>query len=553
MNIITLTRTACAVLLLSLMLYGIYGSVLAINTFWPGIHEDGSLYTTVVVNQVNNIGNRFDVYPNAPNPNNEGRNYNYHGQLYPAMLRIVMKGRDYESLLTSLHAFNLAALIGSFVLLYICSRRSFLCSRLTGLMFAVGGSFSVTGVLHYLQGRPDHGALIALLFFSLLRYTVFTSGFPFWIWGPIIGTVGGFTPIPGAFLGLFHFINLSLVTTNPKRLILKALQSIATALLTWSLLTSLTYRGSLVELAKNTALAGSSGHSGSFFSPGGFPVFSPEWVIRYWVVLAFAPGLILSFLLAAVVLIGIGLKLYRNNPSWISRILAIVCSYFLFSQVWYMALNVSAMHYTLVALFPFILILTIGSLGSICNITLINLEVQWTPEKPQVPLLKISQPTLRRLTISALLLSCSVPGLGFLKSSLVQSSITLNGTTYHQARQRYLQIKQELAADEVVLINAWTGPAGRSAVIFDKPPWKMRTFNHDHSVDWLPRLKVTESQMGFKGRFFFFAQDGSRTAPVIDGFRLVENKLNNQPVLIFGRIIRSTTPDFGYAIYVREE
>jgi len=552
MKLIILAKAACAVLLLSLTFYGIHASWLAVDTLWPGIHEDGSLYTTVAVNLANDLGNRFDVYPNSPTPNNEERKYNYHGQLYPALLRTIMSGRDYESLLASLHALNLAALIGSFVLLYICSRRNIHCSRLTGLMFAVGGSFSVTGVLHYLQGRPDHGALLAVLFFALLRYTVFTAGLPFWIWGPIIGTVGGFAPLPGAYLGLFHLINLSLVTADPKRLIRKVLQSIATALLTWSALTTLTYRGSLLELAKNTALAGSSGHSGSFFSPGGFPFFSPEWVVRYWVVLPFAPGLIVAFLLAAVILIGLGLKLYRNNPSWPARLLAVLCSYLLFSQVWYMAFNVSAMHYTLVALFPFILILAIEGLSSLCDIRSINLDIQKTSEEPQA-LLRISQPAIRRLTISILLFACSVPGLGFLKSSIIQSSIAGNGTTYLQARQRYLQLKQELASDEVVLINAWTGPAGRSAVIFDAPPWKMRTYNLDHNIDWLSQLKLTESQMRFKGRFFFFAQDGSRTAPFIEGFRLVENRLNNKPVLLFGRMIRATTPDFGYAIYVREE
>jgi len=218
-----------------------------------------------------------------------------------------------------------------------------------------------------------------------------------------------------------------------------------------------------------------------------------------------------------------------------------------------MAFSVSAMNYTLLGLFPIATIFTFEEAGSLIRLpSTLRARIEVSSVSPKISELVISPVAVRRLMMAALLISCSIPGIGHLRNSIVQPSVIRHGISFQKARQKYEEIKGELAPDEYVLINAWTGPTGRSAVVFDGPPWKMKTFNLDHQHDWLARLQKIEAELQFKGAYFLYLQDRADNFPNINGFQLVSIYSDNQPATLFGMVVRSGTPGYGYALYKRK-
>lgn len=539
--------------LLVLAVGGFKGAWNATQTLWPGIHEDGSMYSTVIINIANNRGNRFDVYTFLSPADNENRSFNFHGQLYFSLLGKLLPNCDHESLLVALHSLNLAAYVLSFIVLFYAARNWTQSSLLTRLLFAVGGAYASVSVLNYLQGRPDHGVFLVLLIFALLRTTLLPFSQPLVLQGLMIGIVGGVSPLPGIYLGLFHAIHLALSTSENRRLFRNLTISALTAILTWLILTSLIYDGSVQELVFNTVSTGSYWNANSLFFPAGFPLFSIEWFARYWLILPFAPGLIAIYLFAGLILLHRAIGLFRSNHSKMARLIALILAYPLITQLWSMTFSVSAMNYTLLGLFPLATVFTFEKAGTLVRFpSTLRAQIEVLSVSPKISELVISPVAVRRWVMIALLVSCSIPGIGHLRNSILQPSVIRHGISFQKARQKYEEIKGELGPDEYVLINAWTGPTGRSAVVFDGPPWKMKTFNLDHNHDWLARLQKAEAEMQFKGAYFLYLQDRADTFPNIDGFQLVSFNSDNQPATLFGQVVRSVTPGFGYALYKRK-
>jgi hypothetical protein len=116
-----------------------------------------------------------------------------------------------------------------------------------------------------------------------------------------------------------------------------------------------------------------------------------------------------------------------------------------------------------------------------------------------------------------------------------------SGGPYNQAYERVQEIKATLGPEEYIFIP--NAALGRSAVIYDGPPWKMK---HLGSLGSIPRLK---DQLGLEGKYFFWPQFATIAPPEIPGFRLIENTFNTTPVKILGIQISDHTPGHGYALY----
>ena len=136
----------------------------------------------------------------------------------------------------------------------------------------------------------------------------------------------------------------------------------------------------------------------------------------------------------------------------------------------------------------------------------------------------------------------SATGLGYFRTIALQEAAA-NGVTYPAAFQRIEQLKQTLGEGEKILIIEWA--SARSAVVFDKPPWHLRS----GLVHW----SEAEKKLGLKMRYFVALQfsDNKHTPPKGANWKLIEDKFNSTPVKILGLPIRATTPGYGYAIYER--
>ena len=143
-----------------------------------------------------------------------------------------------------------------------------------------------------------------------------------------------------------------------------------------------------------------------------------------------------------------------------------------------------------------------------------------------------------------MLISCTLPGIGYLRFNITQPEILRKGVSYDEAHKKYQELKSQLASDEYILVDEITNANSKSAVIFDIPPWKTIAYNGD--IDSLER------KFSIKIKFFFDLQERLKEPEHRNGFRLIEKKFNSTPVMWKGMVVRSVIPSYGYAVYERE-
>ena len=85
---------------------------------------------------------------------------------------------------------------------FLLSRRLLKFNTLFAIYLGLGSAYSVVGLMHYLQGRPEHGIVLFLLLCLLIREIIPSHTLPNWFVGMAIGVVSLISPIPG---GLFAF------------------------------------------------------------------------------------------------------------------------------------------------------------------------------------------------------------------------------------------------------------------------------------------------------------------------------------------------------------
>ena len=152
---------------------GLDGGWQATRTQWPGLHEDGSKFSTIIINRAAGLGNKFDVFTRQIRVANGDYNFNDHGQLYYPVIAALMRGADYGALLRTLHLTNLAGFLLSFLLFLLVAWRRVGCRLKVALLYATAGALATAGILQYLLGRPDHGIVLALLLFGLASELIF--------------------------------------------------------------------------------------------------------------------------------------------------------------------------------------------------------------------------------------------------------------------------------------------------------------------------------------------------------------------------------------------
>jgi hypothetical protein len=510
-------------LLTAALLFGAWGSWQMTRTLWPGLHDDGTLYTTTILNRAAGRGNTFDVYSPAllwfcPG-SNEVR---AHGQLYQAVLASLVEAANYGSLLELIHRMNLLTFLLGFPAFLMASRRILSCSWIAAGMLALPAAFATISTMLYLQGRPEHGIPLVLMVAILLRETLFRGRLSHWFVGLQIGLVAAISPLPGAILGLTGAFLLCLETASLRSLLVGLLVRVFCSVLVWMSVTSLVYDGSLTELAVNTARGGAVVLNS----------FDLSWIPAFWFHQPLVPWSGLLFSLAF--LGGLGFLLfrlrsdYRSGTTWIAVLLALPLAHILFT----IAIGFSATNYSFLPFLPSVVVWLLGLARALSG-SAPRTTASVFPERGKAAAVWLP---------GMIVLATAATGTGFFKAALLQYPVSLSGPRLDQAEERIAKLRDSLGPGRVILIDGYGN--ARSAVVFDAPPWRCRGSLGDS------KLAELESGLGVQADYYLTLQS-SAEPPERPGFTLAENHYSQEPVLFAGQVRLWFTPGYGYALYRR--
>jgi len=496
-----------------LFCYGVYGGWQMTKTLWPGLHDDGVLYSTVVINQASGHGNTLAVYTHALLRKNGAVDFSGQGQLYYPVVSALLKNPDYESLLHLLHTSNLIAFVLAFAVYALSLRQRVEVSWLVAACFALAGSYATFAVLHYLQGRPEHAIPFVLLISRAIFLTTKLREMPTWLSGLEIGLVAAISPLPGAILGFASVLALTLRKNNARELLVGVAGMIFMSVCVWFSVTALIYDGSIWQLLVSS-LEGSK-----------YKMFKLEEIPVFWLKIVWAPGIGLIFGLGIALATWQIFKIIPKQGQIFRKALIALSAFPLAYFIWKHGISWAATNYCFLGFMPAVLLWIIDNSGSKL------LEA------------KVSQKNLSYAILLLSFLALMIPGTGALRSIILQDSILKYGIQYQTALNEIQNFRNNLKDNEIIMIHSYIN--ARSPVVFDSPPWKFR------SQPFFGFLS-TEKALGYRTKYYLVLQNSLNKPQEIPGFRLIHDRFTEQPVYQFGLKIRSMTPGYGYAVYERD-
>gem|GEM_PF-6899814 len=521
---------------------GLVGGWLSTKTRWPGLHQDSSRYSTVIINRANGLGNTYDVFTRVIKMEKGNLSFDVHGQLYYPLVATFIRGEGYGGLLRFLHLINLLAFILAAGIFFHTARRQTGCSIAIASLVGASGALVIGSLLQYLQGRPDHGIVITLLIFGLLTRR---EGSPL-LAGLRIGLVAAMSPLPAYLLGLMTVWSDSLRQRRTVNLVRNSLLSLIVALLCWGALTSLVYPGPLTNLFIRTISDGTQENAGLFSLYSGFPSINISRIIKAWISIKYIPLIITPLVLTAIVVLVRSIQKLRADGPMIIKLVVLLFLIVLPGQLWFQIVTWPEIHYSLIGLYPAMLFWSLRQIGAVDEMRPVILSLVEKTRGIEIGI-DLQPSRIKEWLLVCLALMAFLPGLGYLRTSLLQPTVLREGVDYQTAAERFTRLKGALAANEYILISEYTDNNGRSAVVMDGPPWRSRA-----SV-WGDDLN--ESFTNLRGRFYFTLQDSLADTNIparAHGYRLIENRLTTKPVKLFGFRLAAVTPGYAYAVYERE-
>ena len=584
MNVNTGIARLTSVIVLSVALVllsiGIYGGRLATKTLWPGLHNDASLFSTVIINRANGLGNTFDSYTYHLFNAKGNKNFNVHGQLYYPIIAAMMPGGGYERLLLILHWLNYIAFGLSLILFYNVARRHVQTSSYVALFCGVSCAFANVAALQYLQGRPDHGVVLILLLFCVLDQCLLKGRIRPVLTGVVTGCVAAITPIPGYITGVAIVISELFDARKSAHKphwpswftwIVNSMLSLGIALVTWVLLTKLVYPwpiSNLFNLTFSTGLTSYPALRTLFYKFPRVSLISPTGISEYWLTLKFVPLISLPLLYASILVLIRTFRTLVTGVGWVTKILLIAILIVISGQLWFFVASWPEINYVLIGLLPGILYWSLRQSARFDKVSYLSVIVRELNQKVDC-VVGVSGRQLKTASIIIFSITALAPGLGYLRTSLLQSAILDRGVSFIEARQRFQSLQKTLADDEYILISStgWKNTlqrprlrrlaeddpmflseyrqgSGRNAIVLDGPPWRSRSSDFG---DDLNRCFIN-----LRPKYYFHLQDSVMDIDVpehVFGYRLIEKRFTPNPVRIFGLQVATVTPGYGYVVY----
>lgn len=524
--------------------------MLSFETKWPGLHQDGSFFSTVSLNIKHNNNHAFDVYNVGFLVSNGKSDFNFHGQLYHPIISWLMSKANYDNYLNVLQKINLLTFFVSFILFYNNAYKKILNIPMYAAYCGLAAASAINGLLQYLQGRPEHGIVVVSVFFLLILEILNYNSINNLLYGIFLGIITAISPMPGTLLSVLSVFSVSLKSDNTKTLAQIVFLRMFFCLATWTILMLCICPFSISELVNNTI--NTHKYIMNLFARlnpsilAFIPPINIDWFIESWFKRPLVPGIGYLFFFGLAIGVTIFISELHSSRPLIIKLFSVLCIILLIKQIWFIGFVWSPTNYSLLALFPILAIWITSNLDQFKKLVLNFSQKKYFM---QFKLIKnnFSNKNLNYILPILYFFCLFFPALGYSKNCLMQTSIINYGITYEHALKKMNLLKYNLVNNEKILIDAYSNP--QSAVIFDSPPWK--TITYEGFMDG--PLEKIEEKLNFRGKYIFYLQAGGEKPPERAGFKLIETNFNSKPVEFFGKTIRSTTPGYGYAIYERIE
>lgn len=505
---------------LGVLIFALHGLWLSLATLWPGLHDDGAMYSTVILNKAKGLGNVYSAFLLDGDKGLHENRLDAHGHLYYKVMEYLRYSRGYEDLLGWMHLINTATFLVGLVVFSIVSRRVLRTSWLGAGCISIPAAFATLGSVYYLQGRPEHGIPLVLLGFAAVRWSVKSSVFADLLTGCQIGVVAAVSPLPGVVLCVSTVFLIWCEEHRVSRFRGTSCVGFA-AFVTWVLCTWVSYDGNLIKLVATTVFNGNKIYKG--WSLREFSVF--------WIELPLLPFAGVLFGISVLAGVYVGVRAMFRPKQTLEKVVIAVCAALLAQFIWKLGVAYAGFNYAFLSFVPSIGIFLLTG----CS------QGKWfalRADGHRSPL---------KTVLVGLFFACvfSLSGWGAFKSLGIQNAVLNRGVRLSDAREKMVELEKTLGDGEVILIDSYYN--ARSAIVFAGIPWRFLAMDPSR----LSVLSEIERSRGFFGKYYVVLQYGG-VPPERNGFRLISNEFVETPVSFLGKQVLWYTPGFGYAIYERE-
>lgn len=499
---------------------------------WPGLHRDGALHSTPIINVNNGRGYTISVYYHAPliYP---GKDFSYHGQLYHFVFGRVLRCANYAELFGALGWLNALTVAASAACLFLHLRRGVQLSWGLATLASCAGAAGAGAVALALQGRPEQiipllGALAGLARFGATSTTRWLL-----VCGLDIALVGLASPMPGVILAGAYAVTI-LLTPSIRMPILAIAAMGVIALVSWLGLMQLVFPFSLAEWFATSANQGAHG-----FGPRGLSMVPTVWIFN-----SHHPLMILAPAVLALLFLG-GLWRLRAQPARFvlaaAAMLGELGLWLFRGGFMYYAIN-----YNLTGLFVHFWLISLWLLRD--QRAAANVDPQLfmvSAEKSPSRQTAATRVLLSRGTLVALaLIVCGFGGaLGLLRQVVLSQSYVERGTSFVAADNLLKPLLPRLKSGE------------RIAIVDSSHPSLVTLSEADNELLWLQRVdtELAELEEGLHVRIrFLVVPQLTDLAPERYGpFTLTEDYFRHGAVTVLGIRLADYPPGYQFAVYER--
>jgi hypothetical protein len=472
---------------------------------WPPLHWDANLYVTPAINRAAGKGDTFAAYGLWLLRQDDTR-FQFHGQLYQAVVGVMLPAGDFVSLMRAAGALNALSVALCAAFFFCHARVKLHASVLVALCWALLGAAATAAVLLYIQGRPEQLLPLLLALAGLLHLPLSEESDWYAIAnGATAGVVAATSPLPGLILLNAYVLREATRASQPRWFQRSAFIGLAAAGAWFAVITITCPYSPMVILTNTVAFAGRE-------TPRRLRTI-PEWwllsehfpligVVYALFVASFLPQLA-SLRRQSAVRIGIAALLLLSFAKWTSEA----------------GLRWPVVLYNLICFFPVVFVQVL--------------------DRSYAYSVRFGRSALAPVGVCALAVA-----MGFFHKMALLPSYSEHGLSLANARTLAQQYIGQLSSQSRIAIHAGRPPA---LVVLSDDNWSLVAI--DFSLNEVARL---EKKFNIRFEYFFYSQhDDDVPPPTFGPFALRDNYYVSGRPRFLGVELGRTMPGYQFAVYER--
>lgn len=478
---------------------------------WPPLFWDANMQITPAINRASGRGDTYASYGTRILWQGvTDYRFNWHGQLYQALLGALLSGSDFLQLMRCVGWINIASTVACAVYFYCHLRMVRQQSVLTASLWALVGAAATAAVLLHWQGRPEQLVPVILCLSGLVQLQVPAA--TEWLIvarGATAGVVAATSPLPGVLLVSANVLRLA---ANPgdKRWLQRSMVLGLAAAAVWAVLIWAICPYSPWTILSNSVTEAAGGKPRSLSR---IPAYW-FWTVDYPLI----GGIYLLFVAAFIPRL---LDVCRLGLLRSAAVAALFAN--LFRWTWIGGLASPPYYYSLICFFPVIYLYVIDQAH--------EWPARWGRAVGPAAL----------AVVAGLGVSVS---LGYVRHLGLLQCYLADGLTLPAARALAREYIARLDFESRIAYDGGRMPA---LVVLSDASWSL--YAVDFSLDEVNRL---ETRLGIRLRYFFYSQNQDTTPPPRVGpFVLSKNHYIPGRPRLLGLELAPAMPGYQFAVYER--